>query len=358
MNCIIFGNGRIGKELMIQANERGYKVVGVVTRSHLLDTASSGTELFGIRAHPENMLKTILPFCDQKQVALAFFAIPSGGNGAAECMLMRPFVMNGIPVITAGKSAMANRFGDLEAYEKLIGCDASVGGGTGFLPTLEQNIIYDEREPITIKGVFNGTMNYILSGRWGGRLVEAVLREAIVQGYAEPVPEGQKPNAHTIFLDEIEDVKKKVTITQVRALRRRMGRMIKLDEFKTVPLGEKDLDGYLAESARVKYVVEMSTEEFRPEIDENAPGSISLHTSGLNVVGGFCNVPADSALDRWLPDGVGNAFKIIQGGNEILVSGEGAGPKVTARRMILNAHRLAPQSQLKFDLASREAATA
>lgn len=344
MKCVIVGYGRIGRELKIQAESVGYQVVAYTT-SKRITMYTGHSEDFEVPGDPTSIRAKLVPFCKKEDVQLAFFAIPSGGDGSDELNLMRPFLTNRIPVVTAGKAAMANQFNALENDIHLIGCDASVGGGTGFLPTLDQCIIANDRSPITIKGVLNGTMNYILSGIWEGRPMHAVLREAIDLGYAEPFAEGQKPDALTVFRDEIGDVTKKVAITVNRGLRQSIGFSILPNDIRATDLTEKALMRYAQENARMKYVVQISTEDFTPIVDEKAPGSISLHQAALHIVGGFCHVPAGSPLDGWLPHGVGNAFKISQGGGEILLSGEGAGPRATARRMVLNANRLAPAAQ-------------
>ncbi|MDO8590572.1 MAG: hypothetical protein Q7R65_01190 [bacterium] len=336
--CVIVGFGRIGKEVLEQARKAGYKDVAWFTSTGVSGQFNYGSTQYE-KGTPEQVANGIKRVCSEHDVRIAFVAIPSSGDGAMELAIMQAFIAHDVRIVVAGKASLSQRFRDLEPHIDMIGSDAAVGGGTGVLPSIEQNILPLDPSPITLKGVFNGTMNYILSGRWRRRPMDALLWEAQQLGYAESTF-GTHNVALRLFCDELADVRKKTVIVINRTLRRRLGTILVPDDIQHVPLTEESLESYVCEGARCKYVVQVSTESMRFPGSEDAPGSLRLDTPELHVRAGFCHVPADSALDKWLPDGVGNAVEISQGGSHVLVSGEGAGPVTTARRMILNAHRL------------------
>lgn len=336
--CVIIGFGRIGKEVLEQARKAGYKDVAWFTSTGVSGQFHYGSSQYD-KGTPKQIAEGIRRVCDQHDVRLAFVAIPSSGDGTMELAIMQALISCNVRIVVAGKAALSQRFRDLEPHIDMIGSDAAVGGGTGILPSIEQNILLLDPSPIMLKGVFNGTMNYVLSGRWRHRPMDALLWEAQKLGYAEPTF-GTHNAAFGLFSDEIADVRKKTVIVINRTLRKRIGAILVPDDIPYVPLTEAALESYTCEGARCKYVVQISTESSRFPGDESAPGSLKLDMDGLHVHAGFCHVPADSAIDKWLPDGVGNAVEISQGGNHVLVSGEGAGPVATARRMVLNAHRL------------------
>lgn len=352
-NLVIFGAGNVGNEIRHQAEVLGHTVVAqfrsgsVTLGGKLIGSGRSGrvvggtTTQFSGKDSIEDVDAQMHRICQMHPITFAPLAMPSGGDGGFEAELMKRLVNGGLLPVTAGKAAFANRFAELEDIVDSIGCDAAVGGGIGIIPKLEEDLMVEDPSPIVGQYVTNATLNYILSGRWRRRPMNMLIQEACDLGYAEPESDGGLPTSFRVFTVEIDDVRKKNVILVNRIFRKRIGRILTFEDIKLTQLTEAALASYTAESARYKYVVYLSTEPFEScEIDPTASGSISFDMDGLHIAGGFKHVPADSALDKWLPDGVGNAFEFEQAGNPILASGEGAGRVPTARRVLLNMMRM------------------
>lgn len=99
----------------------------------------------------------------------------------------------GKAVVTANKSVIAHHGAELEATARRSGAafrfEAAVGGGIPVLGTIAADLAGNE---ITrIRGIVNGTTNYILSQMTDdGRPYDDVLRDAQERGYAEADPSG------------------------------------------------------------------------------------------------------------------------------------------------------------------------
>jgi homoserine dehydrogenase len=99
----------------------------------------------------------------------------------------------GKAVVTANKSVIAHHGPELEAAARRSGAafrfEAAVGGGIPVLGPIAADLAGNE---ITrVRGIVNGTTNYILSAMAGeGRPYDEVLRDAQELGYAEADPSG------------------------------------------------------------------------------------------------------------------------------------------------------------------------
>ncbi|HEY4488851.1 MAG TPA: hypothetical protein VJB97_05025 [Candidatus Paceibacterota bacterium] len=351
-NLVIFGAGNVGSELRRQAEALGHTVIAQYRSNQFIEggrlivsgrerTVEDGRIVRYNSLNDVAVVRDFKRFTDTYGFRYVLSAMPSGGDGAFEADLLRICAQMHKSPITAGKAAIANRSAELEDILDKVGCDAAVGGGIGIIPKLEQDLMLDDPAPISGQFVANATMNKILSGRWRREPMDRLIHECCTLGYAEPESDGAMPSASRVFTVEIDDVRKKIVILVNKILRRRIKAILKFEDIKLTPLTESALAAYTAESARYKYVVYLSTVPFNPpEIDRKEPGSVWFTMNGLHIVGGFRHVPADSALDKWLPDGVGNAFEFEQAGNPTLASGEGAGRIPTARRMLLNMMRM------------------
>jgi homoserine dehydrogenase len=99
----------------------------------------------------------------------------------------------GKPVVTANKHLIAHHGAELEAVSRRsrapLRFEAAVGGGIPVLGALAGDLGANRVE--RVRGIVNGTTNYILSEMAAGRgTYEGVLREAQAQGYAEADPSG------------------------------------------------------------------------------------------------------------------------------------------------------------------------
>lgn len=113
--------------------------------------------------------------------------VKTGGTGlitithALEC---------GKDVVTVNKGPLALKFQELISLAKKNGCkfrfEGTVGGAMPIINLCHENL---KGEKITsIRGIFNGTCNYILSKMDKGQPFEQALKEAQQLGYAETDP--------------------------------------------------------------------------------------------------------------------------------------------------------------------------
>ena len=113
--------------------------------------------------------------------------VETGGTGLKT---IRHALECGKDVITVNKGPLALHFHDLIALAKKNGCkfrfEGSVGGAMPIINLCHENL---KGEKISsIRGIFNGTCNYILRKMDNGQPFEQALKEAQQLGYAETDP--------------------------------------------------------------------------------------------------------------------------------------------------------------------------
>lgn len=113
--------------------------------------------------------------------------VKTGGTGLKN---ITHALEKGKDVITVNKGPLALKFQELIALAKKNGCkfrfEGSVGGAMPIINLCHENL---NGEKITsIRGIFNGTCNYILSKMDNGQPFEQALKEAQQLGYAETDP--------------------------------------------------------------------------------------------------------------------------------------------------------------------------
>ncbi len=98
----------------------------------------------------------------------------------------------GKDVITTNKGPLAIKFGDLIALARRNRCklkfEGSVGGAMPIINLCHDNLVGEKIQ--SIRGILNGTCNYILSKMDSGQPFEQALKEAQQLGYAEADPTG------------------------------------------------------------------------------------------------------------------------------------------------------------------------
>lgn len=97
---------------------------------------------------------------------------------------------NGKDVITVNKGPLALRFSELTALAKKNGSlfrfEGSVGGAMPIINLCRENLVGENI--CSLRGIFNGTCNFILSKMDNGQPFEQALKEAQQMGYAETDP--------------------------------------------------------------------------------------------------------------------------------------------------------------------------
>lgn len=113
--------------------------------------------------------------------------ITDGGEGLRN---IRHALEKGKDVITVNKGPLALAYSELSALAKEKGChlrfEGSVGGGMPIINLCNEALVGQRID--SIRGIFNGTCNLILSRMDGGIPFEQALREAQQLGYAEADP--------------------------------------------------------------------------------------------------------------------------------------------------------------------------
>ena len=93
-------------------------------------------------------------------------------------------------VITVNKGPLALRFSELTDLAKRNGCllrfEGSVGGAMPIINLCRENLVGENI--CSLRGIFNGTCNFILSKMDKGQPFEQALKEAQQMGYAETDP--------------------------------------------------------------------------------------------------------------------------------------------------------------------------
>ena len=115
-----------------------------------------------------------------------------GGDEPARTLIAAALTA-GKPVVTANKHVIAHHGPELEAIARrgdvALRFEAAVGGGIPILGPLAADLAANELG--RVRGIVNGTTNYILSAMAGeGREYAAVLADAQGRGYAEADPTG------------------------------------------------------------------------------------------------------------------------------------------------------------------------
>lgn len=111
-------------------------------------------------------------------------------TGGAGLLNITEALSSGKDVITVNKGPLALKFAELMGLAEKNGClfryEGSVGGAMPIINLCHENLI---GEHITsVRGIFNGTCNYILSKMDKGQPFEQALKEAQQLGYAETDP--------------------------------------------------------------------------------------------------------------------------------------------------------------------------
>lgn len=113
--------------------------------------------------------------------------VENGGEGLKN---IRHAIENGKDVITVNKGPLALEFGKLmkmtEKSGSILRFEGSVGGAMPIINLCRENLAGEKIK--SIKGIFNGTCNFILSRMDSGLPFEQALKEAQQLGYAETDP--------------------------------------------------------------------------------------------------------------------------------------------------------------------------
>ena len=237
---------------------------------------------------------------------------------------LRQALGRGRHVITASKGACAAAALELVALARQRGVqcrmESTVMSGTPVLSTIREGLA--GARVVGVRGILNGTANYILTGMAEGREYATALAEAQAQGYAEPDP-----------TDDMEghDVVAKVRILAAAAF----GHALTLDQvlrrgISEIPLGT--VQQAVRDSRRIKLVATL-----RPRPAGRSPGTgappLEARVEPLAL-------PLTDPLAR--VDGVLNALTVqTDTVHEVTIIGPGAGPEQAGQGMFADLVALA-----------------
>ncbi len=115
-------------------------------------------------------------------------AIPTNlKNGEPAYSYIRTALELGLKVITANKGPIALYYEKLQIYKKNLRFEATVMSGTPIIGFIEENLKGNQIHEI--RGVLNGTTNFILDQMETGKDYYEALKEAQKRGYAETNPD-------------------------------------------------------------------------------------------------------------------------------------------------------------------------
>jgi homoserine dehydrogenase len=187
----LIGHGTVGKALYQQLNKLpGYVIAGVAVKHPEKHSAS---------IPPELLHRNAMDLINDERVTVVLEAID---DEAASLEYAKRALELGKTYITASKKMVANHMETLHLCENQFGAkllyDAAVCGAIPVLRTLHSHL---KAEPIhAVRGILNGTCNYILSRMWNEEIgFEEALEAAQSLGFAESDPSSDVDGHDTYY---------------------------------------------------------------------------------------------------------------------------------------------------------------
>lgn len=298
MRAIMLGCGVVGGGV-IERLPDGIELLGILTRTPRPD---------GISGYPV--------FTDADDVFalkpdLVIEALPGGAEAEA---LVERALREGCHIVTANKDVAARR-PDLVKATKATGrtfaCSSAVGGGAPVLETVTR--LRDSGVKVgRVRGVLNGTSNFVLDRLASGRNLDASVKEAQDAGFAEADPSAD--------LDGLDAANKLALIA-----REAWG--VDLDPTSIPTASIRDLPAHVLDAAR------LDGRRIRQV------GCLSRSVSGVRAEVRLEALPLTDPLARARAEG--NVVVLLpERGAEVIVAGKGAGRLPTAGSLIGDLNRL------------------
>lgn len=271
MKIILIGSGNVGGEVE--------KVLAEKTIPADLVIRSSGVYSKGSHIDTNN---NFAKYVDAGSVV--FISVPSRGDGSEMLdYYLKPLEI-GARIVTCEKAVLAHHFEIVQKFKGRIQYSATVGGNSGILPAIS-----DYRGAIEeIKGVINGTLNYVSDALAHGRGEAGIFHDVVSRGFTDPGPH----DLQEVFQNELKDVAYKTAI----------------------------LANHSGLYEKIITPTDVNIEPYK----EGARCAVILNKEGIKA--GFRSFEDAS----WFPAGVNNCICI----NGVKVAeGPGAGGRATAERM-------------------------
>lgn len=198
MRCVIVGYGFLGKRLarmLASGRIRNLKLVGIASSKGYIheERGFSQEELPEQISHHETFREApAYELIDKRVADLLVELTPTNiKDGEPGLSHIKQALAQGMDVVTANKGPIALAYEELMSLADENGSmllyEATVGGGIPLISLQRRCLAADDL--ISVKGILNGTTNYILSRmHFEGMTLDLALREAQMLGMAERDP--------------------------------------------------------------------------------------------------------------------------------------------------------------------------
>ncbi|ARM76241.1 homoserine dehydrogenase [Acidianus manzaensis] len=190
MKILLLGFGNVGKAFRKLVNEKdrakelqNVKIIGIVNSKGLM---IGDNENFKVDKKID-----LLQAIDEVQPDVIVDMLPANyNNGEPSLSLYLNALHKGIHVITTNKAPLALKYSEImkeaEKHNAKVLFQGTVMSGT---PSVNLYKVMPGQRVFRIKGILNGTTNYILTKMYEGLDYNSALKEAQDKGYAERDPE-------------------------------------------------------------------------------------------------------------------------------------------------------------------------
>ena len=198
IRCIIIGYGFLGKRLarvLASGRIRNLKLVGIASSKGYIHNKRG----FSREELPESIHRSkgfregsASELIDKRVADLLVELTPTNiEDGEPGLSHIRQALAQGMDVVTANKGPIALAYEELmglaEENDSMLLYEATVGGGMPLISLQRRCLAADEL--LSVKGILNGTTNYILSRmHFEGMTLDLALKEAQMLGIAERDP--------------------------------------------------------------------------------------------------------------------------------------------------------------------------
>ena len=235
IRCVILGYGFLGKRLakeLAQNRVEGVKLVGIASSKGYIYREKG----FKPGELPEAITKasdfregSSLELIDGRLADLLVELTPTNiRDGEPGLSHIRRAIEEGMDVVTANKGPIALAYEELTGLAEERGVmllyEATVGGGIPLISLQKRCLMADEL--LEIKGILNGTTNYILSRmHFEGMTFDLALREAQMLGIAERDPSLDINGIDTalkivILANSLMNARRKLSDVKVKGIRK------------------------------------------------------------------------------------------------------------------------------------------
>ena len=265
-----------------------------------------------------------------------FICVQTQDTGEVALRYAEQAVSEGWYVVTAEKGMAAYHFEEVKPFIDMIDFGGTVGGGNRFMYTVADRYLSLKR--VLMYGVFNATLNFILSEVNGGRSLEDAVDHASQIGIAEPLKPGEVLNPVVLINGELRDVAMKICALFNFALAN--GEYITPDAFGNPQINEDDISRLLSANDLWRFVVTITNQSRHIDRENDVIAPMKAEVGNWHISAGFKKIRG-GPLAHWLPTvgGINNGILLTEGDHTYSFGGPGAG-RATVDALLIGARRL------------------